>query len=131
MSAEALHLSQPRLLARNPLPATPVVRARHRSAANPGAARERAARAHAMRVNLVCGAIMIGAMLLQVWTGLSVGKLGYELSRAHDLTQRLDRQLNELALQNSSFLKPDALAEEAHKRLGLERPQLGQIVELP
>jgi hypothetical protein len=89
------------------------------------------ARARAMRVNLVCGAIMIGAMLLQVWTGLSVGKLGYELSRAHDLTQRLDRQLNELALQNSSFLKPDALAEEAHKRLGLERPQLGQIVELP
>lgn len=131
MSAEALSLSQPRLVARGPLPVTPAVRPRHRSAANPGAARERVARARAMRVNLFCGAIMIGAMLLQVWTGLTVGKLGYELSRAHDLTQRLDRQLNELTLENSGILKPDALALEAQKRLGLERPQLGQIVELP
>lgn len=131
MSAEALSLSQPRLVARGPLPVQPSVRSRYRSAANPGAARERVARARAMRVNLVCGAIMIGAMLLQVWTGLTVGKLGYELSRAHDLTQRLDRQLNELTLENSGILKPDALAQEAHKRLGLERPQLGQIVELP
>jgi hypothetical protein len=131
MSAEALGLSQPRLVARSSLPVAPALRSRHRSAANPGAARERAERAHTMRVNLVCGAIMIGAMLLQVWTGLSVGKLGYELSRAHDLTQRLDRQLNELTLENSGLVKPDALAVEAHKRLGLERPQLGQIVELP
>lgn len=84
-----------------------------------------------MRINLVCGGIMMAAMLLQVWTGLTVGKLGYELSRAHDLTQRLDRQLNELGLENSGILRPDALAEEAHRRLGLERPQPGQTVELP
>ncbi|MBM4246515.1 MAG: hypothetical protein FJ148_22415 [Deltaproteobacteria bacterium] len=84
-----------------------------------------------MRVNLICGAVMIGAMLLQAWTGLTVGKLGYELSRAHDLTQRLDRQLNELALENSGIVKPDILAKEARKRLGLEQPQLGQIVDLP
>lgn len=131
MSADALSLSQPRLVARGPLPAAPAVRRRHRSAANPGAARDRVARARAMRINLVCGAIMMAAMLLQVWTGLTVGKLGYELSRAHDLTQRLDRQLNELALENSGMLNPATLAQDAHKRLGLERPQLGQIVELP
>lgn len=131
MSAEALSLSQPRLVARGPLPASSAVRPRHRSAANPGAARDRVARARAMRINLVCGGIMMAAMLLQVWTGLTVGKLGYELSRARDLTQRLDRQLNELGLENSGILKPDALAEEAHKRLGLERPQPGQTVELP
>ncbi len=131
MSAEALSLSQPRLVARGPLPATTAVRQRHRSAANPGAARDRVERARAMRVNLVCGGIMMAAMLIHVWTGLTVGKLGYELARTHDLTQRLDRQLNELTLENSGILKPDALAQEAHKRLGLERPQLGQIVELP
>lgn len=131
MSAEALSLSQPRLVARGPLPTTAAVRPRHRSAANPGAARDRIARARAMRINLFCGGIMLAAMLLHVWTGLTVGKLGYDLSRAHDLTQRLDRQLNELTYENSGILKPDALAQEAQKRLGLERPQLGQIVELP
>ena len=131
MSADALSLSQPRLVARGPLPAPQAVRSQRRPAAQQGAARDRAERARAMRVNLVCGAIMIGAMLLQVWTGLTVGKLGYELSRAHDLTQRLDRQINELTLENSSIVKPDALAERAHERLGLERPRIGQIVELP
>jgi len=131
MSAEALSLSQPRLVARGPSPAAPAVRPRQRSAAHQGAARDRAERARAMRVNLICGAVMIGAMLLQAWTGLTVGKLGYELSRAHDLTQRLDRQLNELALENSGIVKPDILAKEARKRLGLEQPQLGQIVDLP
>lgn len=131
MSAEALSLSQPRLVARGPLPAAPAVRPQRRSAAQQGAARDRVERARAMRVNLLCGAIMICAMLLQVWTGLTVGKLGYELSRAHDLTQRLDRQLNELTLENSGIVKPDALAKRAHERLGLERPRIGQIVELP
>lgn len=135
MTVEAASLSRPRLLARGDLPgasAPPTkARAARRNGANPGAAAERAARARTTRVNLLAGVVVLLAMLLQVWTGLSVGTLGYELSRAHDLTQRLDRQLNELTLENSGMMKPDLLAEEARRRLGLDWPQSGQIVDLP
>ncbi|MES1163715.1 MAG: hypothetical protein ABUL50_11700, partial [Rhizobacter sp.] len=41
------------------------------------------------------------------------------------------RQLNELTVENSGMIKPDVLAKEAHRRLGLDWPQSGQIVDLP
>lgn len=133
MSAEAVSLSRPRLIARGSMPASPqaarlVLR---RASTGPGAEIGRAARARATRINLLAGVVVVAAMLLHVWTGLTVGRLGYELSRARDLTQRLDRQLNELTLENSGMMKPDLLAEEARRRLGLDWPQSGQIVDLP
>jgi hypothetical protein len=137
MSAEAASL-MPRLVARE----TGVRRAAAtRAASSPGVPRRaqasvgvetgRAARSRATRLNLLAGVVVLLAMLLHVWTGLTVGTLGYELSRARDLGQRLDRQLNELTLENSGMMKPDVLAEEAHRRLGLVWPQSGQIVDLP
>lgn len=135
MSAEAVSLSQPRLMQRGSSPVMPVptglVGARRAPAARAGVAAERTARARAMRWNLLALACALSAMLLHVWTGLTVGTLGYELSRARDLAQRLDRELNELTYENSGLMKPDLLAEEARRRLGLEWPQPGQIVDLP
>jgi len=137
MSAEAASL-MPRLVARETVVRRPaVVRAAsspsvpRRAQASVGVETGRAARSRATRLNLLAGVVVLLAMLLHVWTGLTVGTLGYELSRARDLGQRLDRQLNELTLENSGMMKPDVLAEEAHRRLGLVWPQSGQIVDLP
>jgi hypothetical protein len=133
MGAEAVSFARPRLMARGALPSTTVPSrvAPRRNAAETGIAAGRTARARAMRWNLIAGAVAMAAMLLHVWTGLTVGTLGYELSRTRDLTQRLERQLNELTLENSGMMKPDLLADEARRRLGLDWPQSGQIVDLP
>ncbi len=133
MSAEAALLSRPRLVARGSFIASSSQRSAgpRRSAATTGVEVGRTARARATRLNLCAGLIAMAAMLFHVWTGLTVGTLGYEISRARDLGQRLDRELNELTLENSVIMKPDVLAEEARRRLGLDWPQSGQIVELP
>jgi len=133
MSADAISFSQPRLLARGaalPYPAASRITSR-RATGGTGAEMGRAERSRATRRNLLALAVLLAAMLLHVWTGLTVGTLGYELSGARDLGQRLDRQLNELTIENTGILKPDLLAEEARRRLGLDWPQSGQIVDLP
>lgn len=132
MSAEAMSLARPRLMARGGIasPASNRTSPR-RPAAVAGAGGERSARTRATRLNLLAGVVAMAAMLFHVWTGLKVGTLGYELSHARDLGQRLDRQLNEISLENSVIIKPDLLADEARRRLGLDWPQSGQIVELP
>jgi hypothetical protein len=138
MSAEAASLMRPRLVARGatvrkPAPPRPAPsrRAPQRPHASIGVGIGRAARSRTTRLNLLAGVVVLAAMLFHVWTGLSVGTLGYDLSRARDLGQRLDRQLNELTVESSGMMKPDVLADEAHRRLGLVWPQSGQIVDLP
>jgi len=133
MSAEAAVLPRQHLVARGALAmsATGSRNAPRRPAAVAGVEGGRIARARATRLNLLAGLIAMAAMLFHVWTGLRVGTLGYELSRARALGQRLDRQLNDLTFENSVIMKPDALAEEARRRLGLDWPRSGQIVELP
>jgi cell division protein FtsL len=132
MSAQAVSLSRPRLIARGSIAVSSSASTggMRRPAAVAGVEVGRTERARATRLNLVAGVIVLSAMLLHVWTGLKVGTLGYELSHARDLGQRLDRQLNELTLEHSSMMKPDVLAEEARRRLGLDWPQSGQIVAL-
>ena len=75
--------------------------------------------------------VVVAAVLAHAWAGFTVSRLGHELTLAHDLTQRLDRELNELLLETAGLVKPDALAREAQMRLGLERPTVEQVVELP
>jgi hypothetical protein len=127
MAAEATLASLPRRR-----PASPARRPalRSRPATTPGAEMGRAARSRAMRLNLLAGLVVLGAALLHAWTGLTVNRLGYELSRARELSQRLDRQLNELRIEYSAMTKPDLLAEQA-RRLGLDWPKSGQVVDLP
>lgn len=109
-----------------------------RRAADPAAFRRRstgaeigrAARSRATRVNLAAGAFALLIALFHVWTGVTVGKLGYELAHARELGARLDQQLNELTVEYGATVKPDVLAAESRRRLGLDWPQSGQIVEL-
>jgi cell division protein FtsL len=96
-----------------------------------GAQIGRAARSRATRFNLLAGVIALLAALLHVWTGVTVGRLGYELSHARDLGQRLDRQLKELNVELNAARTAGDVAKEAQRRLGLDWPQPGQIVDLP
>lgn len=132
MAAEA-GLTALRVPARSAAPAraaTSGVFARRRGATR-GAEIGRTARSRATRLNLLAGAVALLVALFHVWTGLTVGRLGYELSHARDLGQRLDQQLKELNIEFSATIKPDLLAAEAHRRLGLDWPRSGQIVDLP
>ena len=137
MAAEAafLRLGRARVAApatvRRPVPARPASSRRARAATTPGAEMGRAARSRATRLNLLAGAVALSAALLHAWTGLTVNQLGYELSHAHELSQRLDRQLNEIRVAHSTAIKPDKLAEQARSRLGLQWPRSGQVVDLP
>ncbi|MEW6267872.1 MAG: hypothetical protein AB1689_01075, partial [Thermodesulfobacteriota bacterium] len=117
--------------AARPAARRPALALRARRAATPGAEIGRTARSRATRLNLLAGLVVLLAALLHAWTGLTVNRLGYELSHAHELSQRLDRQLNELRIEYSAMTKPELLAEEARRRLGLDWPQSGQVVELP
>lgn len=122
-----------RVPARSAAPARPAVPASFvpRRGAAHGAEIGRTARSRAVRLNLLAGAIALLVALFHVWTGLRVGRLGYELSHARDLGQRLDQQLKELSIEFSATMKPDLLAAEAQRRLGLDWPRSGQIVDVP
>jgi len=67
---------------------------------------------------------------LHVWTGLKTAELGYERSRAVELSRRLENQREELADEYAGLLRTEYLEEESARRLGLVAPSAGQVVDL-
>ena len=74
---------------------------------------------------------MLFALLLHVYAGLWVGELTYEISNAHQVQGRLEREKQQLRVELTSAIAPGRLEEIAHQRLGLEPPAPGQVVILP
>ena len=72
---------------------------------------------------LVCG-------LAHVWVRLQVTELGYGLSAARDLVERLEQEQRELEAELSMLTAPQRLAEEAGRRLRMREPKPGQVVVL-
>lgn len=70
------------------------------------------------------------AAALHVWTGLKTAELGYERSRAVELSRRLENQREELADEYAGLLRTEYLEEESARRLGLVAPSAGQVVDL-
>lgn len=104
-----------------------VRRPRPTSAAEAG----RSARLRALRANAIAGIFVLAVGLFHVWTGLAVGQLGYALSDARSLTERLDQELHELTIEYAAETAPRRLEEAAAARLGLHPPAPGQVVVLP
>jgi cell division protein FtsL len=74
--------------------------------------------------------ILAALCLTRVWVQLQVVDLGYQLSAAQRLQQRLDQEHRELQAELAMRRDPAALAAEAQRRLGLVPPVKGQVVEV-
>lgn len=79
----------------------------------------------------VLGGIAVAlAAAFHVWTGIRVASLGYERSRAIELSQHLENQREQLADELASLLRTEHLEAESERRLGLGPPTAGQVVDL-
>ena len=78
----------------------------------------------------VLGAVLVLLCLVQVWLRLQVVDVGYQLSAARKLSQRLDHENRQLRAELSTLQDAAALADAARGKLGLVEPQKGQVIEL-
>lgn len=90
-----------------------------------------AARAQLTRRNLFAGSLLALVGLVNVYSGLWVSGLSYELTHAHEVQGRLERELQDLKVAFATATAPDRLEAMAGDRLGLKPPLAGQVVILP
>lgn len=83
-----------------------------------------------VRRTLLLGLVLVGLCMAQVWVRLQVTDVGYQLSAARQMQQRLEQQRRELELELAMLRDRSHLGELAAKRLGLREPDKGQVVEL-
>jgi cell division protein FtsB len=76
------------------------------------------------------GAILLLLCLLQVWLRLQVVDIGYQLSAARKMEERLDHERRQLRAELATLQDTAALADAARARIGLAEPQKGQVVDL-
>jgi cell division protein FtsL len=69
--------------------------------------------------------------LIHVWLRLQMVHLGYVLSTATKLQNRLEQENRELKIELATMTSPDRLEALARRRLGLVPPEKGQIIVLP
>ncbi len=111
----------------------PAERAREttwRRPANIPLARSAEARAVAVWIGVFVIACVVVA-LAYVWVRLMVVEVGYRLSATKQLVERLEQEGRELTVEAAAADTPGRLEQEARVRLGLQRPERGQIAVLP
>jgi cell division protein FtsL len=91
---------------------------------------------HAMRRWLVrrtigLGLVLVALCMAQVWLRLQVTDIGYQLSAARQMQERLEQQHRELEVELAMLRDRSHVAELATRRLGMHEPARGQVVELP
>lgn len=90
----------------------------------------RAMRSRLTRRVTAFGAILLLLCLLQVWLRLQVVDIGYQLSAARKMEERLDHERRQLRAELATLQDTAALADAARARIGLAEPQKGQVVDL-
>ena len=83
-----------------------------------------------VRRTITLGLVLVGLCMVQVWLRLQVTEIGYQLSAARQMQQRLEQQRRELEVELAMLRDRSHLGELATKRLGLREPDKGQVVEL-
>ena len=90
-----------------------------------------AARAQLTRRNLVAGTLLALVGFVNVYAGLWVSGLSYELTHAHEVQARLERELQDLRVDLAAATASGRLEKLAAERLGMKPPSAGQVVILP
>jgi cell division protein FtsL len=96
--------------------------------------RERSSRAgkrHSVFGGAFLALALIGVLLIHVWLRLQVVNMGYVLSTATKLQNRLEQENRELKIELATMTSPDRLEALARRRLGLVPPEKGQVIVLP
>lgn len=70
--------------------------------------------------------LLLFSLGLRIWVKIENTDTSYKLARERETAVALDMERRELELQLSVLLRPDALAKEAQKRVGLELLKPGQ-----
>jgi cell division protein FtsL len=74
---------------------------------------------------------LVGAVLVHVWLRLQVVQMGYVLSTASKLQNRLEQENRELKIDLAKMTSPENLQALAKRRQGMTPPEKGQIIVLP
>jgi cell division protein FtsL len=83
-----------------------------------------------VRRTIALGLVLVGLCMVQVWVRLQVVDVGYQLSAARQMQERLEQQHRELEVELAMLRDRAHLAELATKRLGMHEPDKGQVIEL-
>jgi len=83
-----------------------------------------------VRRTLALGLVLVALAMAMVWVRLQVTEIGYQLSAARQMHERLEQQRRELEIELATLRDRTHLAELAAKRLGMRDPDKGQVVEL-
>ena len=83
-----------------------------------------------VRRTIAMGLVLVALCMVQVWVRLQVVDVGYQLSAARQMQQRLEQQHRELEVELAMLRDRTHLAELASKRLGMHEPDKGRVVEL-
>jgi len=83
-----------------------------------------------VRRTIALGLVLVGLCMVQVWLRLQVTDVGYQLSAARQMQERLEQQRRELEVELTMLSDRAHVAELAAKRLGMREPEKGQVVEL-
>jgi cell division protein FtsB len=76
------------------------------------------------------GAVLVLLCLVQVWLRLQVVDVGYQLSAARSMLDRLDHEHRQLRAEIATLQDAGSLANAARAKAGLVEPQKGQVIEL-
>ena len=76
------------------------------------------------------GIVLVLLCLVQVWLRLQVVDVGYQLSAARSMLDRLDHEHRQLRAEIATLQDAASLAEAARAKVGLVEPQKGQVIEL-
>ena len=86
-----------------------------------------AARAQLTRRNLFAGSLLALVGLVNVYSGLWVSGLSYELTHAHEVQGRLERELQDLKVAFATATAPDRLEAMADGRLAYRLKPVGEM----
>ena len=74
--------------------------------------------------------VLVVLCLARVWLGNEIVKLGYDLSDARQMQDRLEQERQELEVELSMLKDRRTLGARARERLKLTEPRKGQVVDL-
>jgi len=83
-----------------------------------------------VRRTFALGLVLVALAMGMVWVRLQVTEIGYQLSAARQMHERLEQQRRELEIELATLRDRSHLTELAAKRLGMRDPDKGQVVEL-
>ncbi len=71
---------------------------------------------------------VLGLLLLYVWERVDLVRLGYSVQQLEAKHRVLEREHDELKVRASTLTAPERIARVATERLGMVRPEQGQVV---